>query len=116
MGKTTRDADLDKLDSSRFNRKEEGSKEHVEAMLALVHAQSKDATLEKLRTKLMAVLNQLEQGETDELWIEYTMTIERIERYCKSPEFLKRMHDAIYRNAGSVQADLYVQKHVLPKM
>lgn len=110
--KTTRDLDLDKLDASRFDRKEEGSKEHVEAMLALVHAQSKDATLEGLRRKLLGILGQLEGGETDELWVQYIATIEAIDKYCNSAEFLQRMNNAVYKNAGAKQAERYRKIHL----
>lgn len=109
--KTTREEDLSKLDDSRFNRKEQGSKEHVESIMAVVHAQSKDPMLELMRAELVSILQQLEeQGESDELWNKYMSQVTKIEKYCNSPSFIIRMTEAIAKQVNKTEANLYFRK------
>lgn len=111
---TTRENDLDKLDQARFDRKTEGSREHIQAILAMVYVQSKDSTLELLRKKLVEALRYLEEngdGLHEENWNRYIKAIDDIEKYCTSPAFIKKMHEAILKEAGIAEAERYEKTH-----
>lgn len=107
--KTTRQDDLDKLDQARFTREDSDSKKHIEGILAMVHTQSKDPILEKLRAELVGVLNELEEGggDEDDKWNRYLVAISKIEKYCNSPAFIRSMYSAINKAAGTQEADKY---------
>lgn len=108
MKHNTREDDLNKLDQSRRNRKQEGSKEHIEALLVSVFEQTKDPILERLRQNLIDVLRQLEeQGENDALWQKYLEAMYRIEVYTSSSTFKKNIAEKIERAVGKEEAERF---------
>lgn len=114
MKKTTRDVDLEYLDSKRKSAVTEEGQSHREAVLVSVYEQIKDPHLEKLRIELEDALKELNDTRNQSSVIlmnmaahKYWTSQKKIMDYTSTPSFRKRIAQKIYQQVGKDEAERF---------
>lgn len=109
--------DLEKIDARRGKGKTENQNTHYEAILAAVYEQAKDAYLERMRNKLITVLEKLNTPLTEldkiHTWREYEKIHNAITTYASTPAFQARLAKKIAQaTKNETVANLHYERGV----